>query len=289
MRAIGSSGWGHFRHPGAPARVASQEKGSARRCPVHDVGYASDVIIREGRSSRQLRLRRRRVDTAARAQRGAAATAPPRAARGTAPFAGGGSGSPSSRIGECAPIPWEAHGAEPADELFDGQRHLSLLAAMGVVLPAKRDLPVFHPDQAVVRDGDAVSVAGQVMQHVLRPAEGLLHVDDPLMLKERLEEARERARLLEPSQRSVESEFVAAEETLQAVVELAAEDLAEYLLRQEDSRALGTPPAGAARGEAPGRYDAMDMRMVDERLPPGMQDAQEADLCAQSFRVRRHL
>jgi len=43
----------------------------------------------------------------------------------------------------------------------------------------------------------------------------------------------------------------------------------------------GAHPAGVIKGEATSRHDTMDMRMSVERLAPGMQDTEEADLCAE--------
>jgi hypothetical protein len=39
----------HFRHPGAPARVARQENGWVMSCPVHAVGCTAGVIVPGGR------------------------------------------------------------------------------------------------------------------------------------------------------------------------------------------------------------------------------------------------
>ena len=48
-------------------------------------------------------------------------------------------------------------------------------------------------------------------------------------------------------------------------------------------------PTGAAGGEASGRQDAVDMRVMDQRLSPGVQHAEEADLGAQMLGIGRHL
>ncbi len=41
--------------------------------------------------------------------------------------------------------------------------------------------------------------------------------------------------------------------------------------------------------ETAGRHDAMHVRMADEGLPPGVEDAQDTDLRAEMPRVRRDL
>jgi len=55
---------------------------------------------------------------------------------------------------------------------------------MGVILPAKTHRGVGDREQPVVGDGDAVSVAGQVVKDVFWSAEGGLGIDDPVLLKQ---------------------------------------------------------------------------------------------------------
>src|ERR1022692_1576932 len=77
---------------------------------------------------------------------------------------------------------------EAAQELFGGYRHLALLAAVSVVFPTEGDVAVGHGQEPMIGDGDAVSVACQIVEHILRSAEGAFAVDDPLLTKERSQE-----------------------------------------------------------------------------------------------------
>src|SRR5579885_2883945 len=63
---------------------------------------------------------------------------------------------------------------------------------MRVVLPTKGDVIAVHRQKAVIRDRDAMGIAGQVLQDMLRPAEGSLGVDDPLLAKQSAQERCER-------------------------------------------------------------------------------------------------
>jgi sensor domain CHASE-containing protein len=69
-----------------------------------------------------------------------------------------------------------------------GNGHDLLLAAVGIVSAAERDAIVFEGHEAMVGDGDAVSVAGQVVENVFGAAEGRLGVNDPVLLAELPEE-----------------------------------------------------------------------------------------------------
>jgi hypothetical protein len=70
---------------------------------------------------------------------------------------------------------------ESAQELIGGDGHHLLLAAVSVVLPAKRDLPFAKGYKPVVGDGDAMGVACELVEHMLSSAEGRLGKDDPLL------------------------------------------------------------------------------------------------------------
>ena len=56
---------------------------------------------------------------------------------------------------------------------------------VGGVAPAEGDLAVRQCNQAMVGDGDAVSVAAKILQHVLGSAERWFGVDDPVFAEER--------------------------------------------------------------------------------------------------------
>jgi hypothetical protein len=68
---------------------------------------------------------------------------------------------------------------EAADELVGGHGHHPIFCAITIILPAEGDLAVFHSQQALVGNGHAMGIAGEVLDDVLRSAEGSLGVDDP--------------------------------------------------------------------------------------------------------------
>ena len=69
---------------------------------------------------------------------------------------------------------------EPANELVGIERHEFSPAAMTMVPPAERDLVAGHADEPGIGDGDTMSIAREVGQHLLRSAEWRLGVDHPL-------------------------------------------------------------------------------------------------------------
>ena len=62
----------------------------------------------------------------------------------------------------------------------------------------------------------------------------------------------------------------------EAVEEQAPEQAREHPHRQEEARPAGDP-AAAIEGDAAGRHDAVDMRVVVEGLAPGVQHGGDAD------------
>src|ERR1700747_2092981 len=75
--------------------------------------------------------------------------------------------------------------------------------------------------------------------------------------------------------------------TLERFVELAAKDATEHLDGKKEVVAW-FDPLGVIDRQAAGGYHAMYMRVKFEFLTPGVQHAEEANLCAKMFGVAGH-
>jgi len=73
---------------------------------------------------------------------------------------------------------------ESAQKLIGRNGHDLLLGAVRIVFPAKRNSIILEGDKSMVRDRDTMGIARQIVQNVLRPAEGRLGVNDPVLVKE---------------------------------------------------------------------------------------------------------
>src|SRR5271163_1045341 len=135
----------------------------------------------------------------------------------------------------------------------------------------------------MVGDGDAMGIAGQVMQHMLWTAEGWLGINDPVLVIKCAQEDGEALLFLERPALAEEAQLMAGKEAPQSGDELAAEDAAEHLDRQQEA-GTGSDPARVVRCEA-SRYHTVDVRMWSEGLSPGVQDGQEAKLGAEMLRI----
>jgi hypothetical protein len=67
---------------------------------------------------------------------------------------------------------------EAAEELLRTERHDSLLISVGIILPAESNLVMLESQEAVVGDGHAMGVTGEIAEHMMRTTERWLGVDD---------------------------------------------------------------------------------------------------------------
>ncbi len=121
-----------------------------------------------------------------------------------------------------------------AQELFMSERHGPLLAVMGIVLPAKGHFVFIHREQSMIRDGNAMGVASQVLQHVLRSTKRRLSVHDPVLPEQSAKKGSERFLLHQGAARSVKHELVSLKSLPQASDKLATKHTAQDSDRQEE-------------------------------------------------------
>ena len=84
--------------------------------------------------------------------------------------------------------------------------------------------------------------------------------------------------------RGEEVQLAGGERLLQVVQEQAPEHPRQHPDRQEEPRPAGDP-ALPVRRDAAARNEKMNVRVVQQVLPPGVQHAEEADLRAQMLRI----
>ena len=166
---------------------------------------------------------------------------------------------------------------EATEKLIARDGHHFLSIVVGGVTPAKGNLAVRQCDQAMVGDGDAMSIAAEILQHVLGSAEGWFGVDDPVFAEERTQPGSEELGMGERCEFSGQVQLTAFEGRLQSSHELAAKHAPQHSNGKEETW-VGANPAGVIAGESAGGNDTVDMRMKLEFLVPGVKHAEEADL-----------
>jgi len=100
---------------------------------------------------------------------------------------------------------------EAAQELLRTECHHSLLISVGIILPAESNLVMFQSHEAMVSDGYAMGIAGEIAEHMMGTAEGGLGVDDPVLTEQGAQEGAERLFVFQRLENSGEDELVLLE------------------------------------------------------------------------------
>src|SRR5712692_7068967 len=76
---------------------------------------------------------------------------------------------------------WKPSGRtqEAADELVGVEGHRLSFVMVAIILPQEADAAVGESEEAAVGDGDAMGIAGEIIEHLLGSAERSLGIDDP--------------------------------------------------------------------------------------------------------------
>src|ERR1700733_12101521 len=159
---------------------------------------------------------------------------------------------------------------------------------MGIVFPAESDLAIGKVHDTVVGNGDAMRVAGQIVEDMFGPAERSFGVDYPILTEQRSQKSVEGFRFAEGLQASGKEQFPVLEGMLETVDELAAKYAAQHFYRQEEGIARMHPALVIGRETAGGDH-AMDMRVMLEGLSPGVEHTQETDLGAEMLGIGGNL
>lgn len=139
---------------------------------------------------------------------------------------------------------------KPPHELLRGDGHDSGLVAARIVPPTKRDVAAVEGKETVVGDGDTMSVASEVADHVRGAAEGGLGVDNPVLAKQCSKERREALGFCQVLDRSRTSQWLFPMSATQSIHKLCPEDLAERLNGEEERVARVNPPFLVRRDSA---------------------------------------
>ena len=150
-----------------------------------------------------------------------------------------------------------------------------------VVLEAKAHPLVVEGDEPMVGDGDAVGVTGQVGEDGVGPVEGRFGEDDPGLLEAAGNEVLE----LDGGELAEETPAVGIAEPIEIA---SPEDPTQHADRKEEAP-LARHPGAPVGSEAPSRDDAVQVRMVDEGLPPGVEHGEEPDAGPEEAGVGSHI
>lgn len=164
------------------------------------------------------------------------------------------------------------------DELKRGDRHCV------VPFGDERDGVGVHGQEPVIGESDSVGVSAEVLEDLLRAAEGSFCIDAPVLFVQGMDEFFGQGGL-----RTILSvwvlEFPGCVGFLKGSEELASKKGSDDLDGKEVSGPFCGYPLPAGGCEATGGYDTMKMGVEPEISSPGMQDAGDGGDCTEAFRV----
>ena len=147
---------------------------------------------------------------------------------------------------------------EASDELVSAEGHDFVAVVVAIVLPAEGDGAVLDPGQPGVGDGNAMSVAAEIGEHVLRSTERRLGVDHPVDAARRAKQPGKAIGLVEVGEGAAEGQFASLEGLIESLKEQAAEQARQHADRQEEAGAAGHP-ALTVGGQAATGNDAVQV------------------------------
>ena len=159
------------------------------------------------------------------------------------------------------------HVWQQATDALQGRQGHGLPAAMAGVLVAETDRAILDREHAAMGQGDPVDRPAHVAEHLFGPVQGRLTGDDPRRRPDRRRDGEIGTGLAHQ------------------IPEAAAEEHGERPHRHEVGLA-GRPPLAPISGDPAGWHQAMDVRMVDQRPGPGVQDTQDPDQAPHVMWVR---
>ena len=106
---------------------------------------------------------------------------------------------------------------------------------MSRVPPAEGDLTFRKRDQAMVGDGHAMSVAAQILQHILGTSEGAFRVDHPVFSEQQAQPGSKGFELGERCQSSREVQSAVLERLSKTRDELSTKDSREHLKGKKEA------------------------------------------------------
>lgn len=172
---------------------------------------------------------------------------------------------------------------ETPDE-FTGVEGHGFIGAAFVVFVGEGDFSVFHTDETVIGDGDAVGITGKVIQDGPGTGERRPDMDVPLDLTADAQEFLKLPGIGIGLQVSVKFELAHLEGALQSLKEKAPEEPGENPDGQEELL-FACDPAFPVRSQSSAGHDAVQMGMVRKRLAPGVQHRHESQLRAEVLGV----
>ena len=141
------------------------------------------------------------------------------------------------------------------------------LTSVGTTLRAESNLVMLESHEAMVGDGYAMGIAGEIAEYMVGTAEGRLGLDDPVLTEQGAQEGAEGLFVFQRLENSGQGELVFARTVVSSRPRTCRGRCDEDVDGQEEGIA-GMDPAGSVGRETSGRNDTVEVRMSQQVLSP---------------------
>src|SRR5215470_7761159 len=176
---------------------------------------------------------------------------------------------------------WQNVEQEAPDELLGAERHCAVpRLPAAVILVTEGHAALIESNEAAVRDGDAMGVAGEIGEHCFWPGEGRLGVDKPFLALERCEMCGEGVAAMQVLDLAKEREPACRVGVGECGQEEPPEQAGKHPHRQEKAR-FAAHPACAVERYPTARHNHMDVRMMGHCRAPAVKHGGGTDTSAE--------
>jgi hypothetical protein len=132
---------------------------------------------------------------------------------------------------------------EPSDKLACLERHGLLAVMVCIVAPQEGNIVVTEVEDAVIADGDSVSISAQVLKNTFGAIEGRFAIDDPFLMVEVFSEGFEVCGIFEMTETVGKDESIFFEVIFEKIKELASEQRRHHPYGKKKSSTAWFPGA----------------------------------------------
>jgi hypothetical protein len=165
------------------------------------------------------------------------------------------------------------------DEFICGKRHHFIFVVVAVIPEAEHHTAVIGIENTIVGDSDPMGIPTEVIDDLLYSPERRFAIDDPIRFVQFGYECTVPGGIVKILRITPEVQIF----FLKIMQKLSTKHLGHDFDREEEFLASGLPSSDIRKPSA--RYDAMQMRMIAQVLPPCVKYAGNAGRCAEIFFV----
>ena len=141
---------------------------------------------------------------------------------------------------------------KPSDKFICRERHGLLTVIVGIIPPEEGNIAVLIGQDAVIADGNSVSISAEILENTCGAIKGRFAIDDPLFMVELIPERFKGSRFFEMADTAGEHKTIRCKTFSEVIKKLAFKKCRYYRYGKEETLSAGYPPAAVRGSFAPG-------------------------------------